>query len=165
MLNLKIKPDILEAKFTAKAIKLMNSIDPDKIDVYKRFGGVGNENGRPDITGHAYGFAIELESKRPMRMSLAAKKLADRLAELYTLDCLDSQDLEEIVSLFWKLCDENFHLASPLQQKRITDLQNAGVIAGVVTCLEQGLVAIGLAKSQYDQIKSYRQFFSFPIQG
>jgi len=156
MLNLKIKPDILEAKFTAKAIKLMNSIDPDNIDVYKRFGGVGNENGRPDITGHAYGFAIELESKRPMRMSLAAKKLAGRLAELLVKD-VECKYLQDIIKLFWELCDENFHLASVLQQKRIKDLQRAGVVSGVVTTLEQCLVAIMIAEILNDEFGSARR--------
>ncbi len=57
-----------EKALTNYIIRLLKDYD-GKVLAYKRHGGFGNESGKPDITGVAYGNRIEFEVKDPTRMS------------------------------------------------------------------------------------------------
>lgn len=153
MRKLSIDWEITEKKLTNQIIDQVNAYDKSQVLVYKRFSGYGNENGKPDLTGVAFGTAIELEIKKPSRVvKKSTRELLIKLDEMFWSEKI-KLDLIGFSELFWSICEETHEIASAQQRLNIKKFRRAGAISGVVVTLTQALVAIMMAEylSKYSE--------------
>ena len=142
----KLKAPKNEKVLTNQIIKLICA-DPRGM-AYKRDATSGNEMGKPDITGVAYGVRLELEVKDPVRMSKAARALSRRLENAWEAS---GKVLTTDVELgLWLLVEELHSLASTHQRIWIKRFNKANAISCVVTSLFQAEVLLAVAKKRVE---------------
>jgi hypothetical protein len=106
-----------EKQLTNKIIKHFNQLYSDRGFIYKRYA-IGNEAGKPDLTGVLDSKRVEVEVKAPSRSNATIKAL-ERSNQ--------TQDMFKALNL----------LASKRQQYWLRRFAKFGAITGVVTSLDQ----------------------------